>query len=69
MKNCCFHKHNNRTLREAIIQIKNTPLRSVFNKWCAILCDYRTKDYDNFKQLIKKIKLFEDSFSTEPIYL
>lgn len=29
------------------------------DKWCAILCDYRTKNYDDFKQLIRKIELFE----------
>ncbi len=30
------------------------------NKWCAILCSYRTKNYEDFKQLIRKIETFED---------
>lgn len=39
------------------------------DKWCAILCSYRTSEYEEFKQLIRKIGVFEDSFSTQPIYL
>lgn len=39
------------------------------DKWCAILCDYRTNEYEDFKQLIRKIELFEASFSVQPIYL
>lgn len=37
-------------------------------KWCAILCDYRTKNYDDFKQLIRKIELFEDSILNQQSY-
>ena len=25
------------------------------NKWCAILCDYRTNDYEEFKEISRKI--------------
>ncbi len=39
------------------------------NKWCGLLCDYRTENYEDFKALTRKIELFEDNFSTEPIYL
>lgn len=35
-------------------------LRVPFLKWCAILCDYRTKDYEDFKDLSRKIELVED---------
>ena len=28
-----------------------------FNKWCAILCEYRTESYDEFKALIRKIEM------------
>ena len=30
-------------------------------KWCAILCNYRTTFYDDFKTLAKKIELFDES--------
>ncbi len=30
------------------------------NKWCGLLCNYRTKNYDKFKQLCYKIEMFED---------
>ena len=32
------------------------------DKWCEILCNYRTENYDEFKQLTKKIELFEDIY-------
>ena len=41
--------------------IKKAPLRRLSDKWCAILCNYRTNEYDDFKELIRKIELFEDS--------
>ena len=31
------------------------------DKWCAILCSYRTENYDEFKELTRKMELFEDS--------
>ena len=31
-----------------------------FNKWCAILCDYRTNDYEEFKEISRKIFLLND---------
>lgn len=30
------------------------------HKWCAILCDYRTSEDEDFKQLCYKIEMFED---------
>ena len=30
-------------------------------KWCAILCTYRTNEYEEFKRLIRKIELFDES--------
>ena len=39
---------------------KKTLSRVPFLKWCAILCDYRTKDYEDFKDLSRKIELVED---------
>ena len=29
------------------------------DKWCAILCDYRTQDYEDFKDLSRQIETFE----------
>lgn len=29
-------------------------------KWCAILCDYRTSEYEDFKELTRKIESFEN---------
>lgn len=34
------------------------------DKWCAILCDYRTKNYEDFKRLIRKIETSEDNVLT-----
>lgn len=33
-----------------------------YQKWCAILCDYRTNGHEEFKELIKKFELFEDNY-------
>lgn len=30
-----------------------------FLSWCAILCNYRTNFYDDFKTLSRKIDMFE----------
>ena len=35
------------------------------DKWCAILCNYRTKFYEEFKHLTKKIEMFEDSIQSK----
>ena len=29
------------------------------DKWCAILCNYRTQDYEDFKDLSRQIETFE----------
>ncbi|MCI5544682.1 MAG: hypothetical protein MR368_04330 [Azospirillum sp.] len=33
------------------------------DKWCAILCAYRTNEYDDFKQLTREVELFEDNIN------
>lgn len=33
------------------------------DKWCAILCSYRTNKYENFKELCRKVDLFEDNLN------
>lgn len=30
------------------------------HKWCAILCTYRTNEYEDFKEMIRKIELLRD---------
>ena len=61
MKKWYFRERNYQTLRESVIPTKKEPQKVLFIKWCAILCDYRTKDYEEFKELIRKIDLFEDA--------
>jgi hypothetical protein len=58
MKNCRFRKQNNLTLREVMIATKKTPRKVLFQNWCAILCKYRTQNYDEYKQLEYKLELF-----------
>ena len=35
------------------------------DKWCAVLCNYRTKFYEDFKILSRKLELFEDCLKLE----
>ena len=51
-KNLCF------SITKPFDKLLKTP---EINKWCAILCSYRTNGYDDFKELIRKIEMFEDS--------
>lgn len=60
MKKWYFMERNYRTLRESVIPTKKAPQKVLFIKWCAILCAYRTKEYGYFKELIRKIELFEN---------
>ena len=60
MKKWYFRERNYRTLRESVIPIKKAPQKVLFIKWCAILCDYRTKFCEDFKDLGKKLELLED---------
>ena len=39
---------------------KKSTSKGAYHKWCAILCAYRTKEYVDFKELIRKIELFEN---------
>ena len=45
-KNLCF------SITKPFDKLLKTP---EINKWCAILCDYRTKFYNDFKLLSRKI--------------
>ena len=60
MKKWYFRERNYRTLRESVIPTKKAPQKVLFIKWCAILCSYRTKFYEDFKELSRKIELFRD---------
>ena len=51
-KNLCF------SITKPFDKLLKTP---EINKWCAILCNYRTKNYEDFKDLGRKIELFEDN--------
>ena len=35
------------------------------HKWCGLLCEYRTNEYDEFKQLSYKIEIFEDDLQIQ----
>ena len=48
-KNLCF------SIAKPFDKLLKTP---EINKWCAILCNYRTKNYDELQQLCYKIELF-----------
>lgn len=48
MKNLCFS--TNKPFGE-LIKTAET------DKWCAILCNYRTENYDEYKQLEYKLEL------------
>lgn len=39
------------------------------DKWCAILCNYRTKEYGDFKRLANKIELLMESLSKLRAYI
>ena len=39
------------------------------DKWCAILCAYRTEDYEDFKRLANKIELLMESLSKLRAYI
>ena len=50
-KNLCF------SITKPFDRLLKTP---EINKWCAILCDYRTNDYEEFKEISRKIFLLND---------
>lgn len=39
------------------LHTKKAPQKVLFIKWCAILCEYRTNFYDEYKQLKEKIDI------------
>ena len=45
------------------LHTKKAPQKVLFIKWCAMLCDYRTNKYENFKELCRKVDLFEDNLN------
>ena len=51
-KNLCF------SITKPFDKLLKTP---EINKWCAILCDYRTNFYNDFKLLSRKIDMFSES--------
>ena len=55
-KNLCF------SIAKPFDKLLKTP---EINKWCAILCNYRTENYEDFKKLTKKIEIFEDSIQSK----
>ena len=42
------------------LHTKKAPQKVLFIKWCAILCTYRTENYDDYKQLDYKLELLLD---------
>ena len=50
-KNLCF------TITKPFDKMLKTP---EIDKWCAILCSYRTENYDEFKELTRKFELFQE---------
>ncbi len=48
-KNLCF------SIGKPFDELLKTPET---DKWCAILCNYRTNEYEDFKELIRKIEMF-----------
>ena len=60
MKKWYFRERNYRTLRESVIPTKKSTLKGAYHKWCAIVCDYRTNFYDDYKQLGYKLELLLD---------
>ena len=55
-KNLCF------SITKPFDRLLKTP---EIDKWCAILCNYRTENYEDFKELTKKIEIFEDSIQSK----
>ena len=51
-KNLCF------TTTKPFDKMLKTP---EIDKWCAILCNYRTENYEDFKDLGRKMELFDES--------
>ena len=41
---------------------KKAPQRVHNQKWCEILCNYRTNFYDDFKQLCHKMEMVKTAF-------
>ena len=54
-KNICFSINK---LFDELIKTAET------DKWCAILCAYRTEDYEDFKDLSRRICIFKEKQKT-----
>ena len=57
-KKLSFMKTKQSDLARSNDRNKKTPQKVLFQKWCAILCNYRTENYDEYKQLEYKLELF-----------
>ena len=42
-----------------LFKTKKAPQRVHYQKWCAILCEYRTKNYDEYKQMGYNLELIK----------
>ena len=42
------------------IYTKKAPLTVRYQKWCGLLCGYRTKNYEEFKDMSRKIEVLRD---------
>ena len=60
MKKWYFRERNYRTLRESGIPTKKSTSKGAYHKGCAILCAYRTQNYEDFKELSYKIFSLND---------
>ena len=43
-------------------QKQKAPLKVLFFKWCAILCEYRTNYVEEYKTLVDNFKIYKSLF-------
>ena len=55
---CGSNRHSAGSITLFIIPIKNTTFAGGIFYWCAILCEYRTEDYGDYKHLVWLLFLF-----------
>jgi hypothetical protein len=59
MKDWHLRELNNRTFCDSTPPKQKAPQKVLFIKWCAIVCDYRTENYDEYKSLKKQITIYK----------